>query len=366
MRLKFQRKPAKFLNLRKKSKSKKKVSLKPRKKVIGGIKLAIFALCVLLGIFVLSKTVSGIASLFKPIDSNISGKEYPWDGKTSINIVFRGPSLWVLNYDPKKKKTVLLKIPKDTLIGVPKGYGNWLVGSIYDLGQEENPPIGGELLKGSLSNLLGLPIDGVIVTRRQDNEDLHGNKDLDELTHDFKTSPLSLLTFFSEFKSDLTPLEIIKLYQAISTTREDKIVNLDLENTDLTQSLLLPDSTRVLGFDTVNIDLFVRENMADETFLQEAKTIAIYNGTDHPGLGSRVSRIVTNLGADVVIVTNAEKNSRKTKVLGEKTSSTFVKLAQIFATDCLKNDCQSKDPKIKSSRADLSILIGEDYSESLF
>lgn len=360
MRLKFQRKPANFLNLRKKSKSKKKVTPKPRKKVIGGIKLAIFALCVLLGIFVLSKTVSGIASLFKPIDSNITGRQYPWDGKTSINIVFKGPSLWVLNYDPKKEKTVLLKIPKDTLIEVPYGYGSWLVGSIYNLGQEENPPIGGKLLKASLSNLLGLPIDGVIVTRRQDSEDL------DELIDDFKTSPLSLLTFFSEFKSDLTPLEIIRLYQAISTTREDKIVNLDLENTDLTQSLLLPDSTRVLGFDTVNIDLFVRENMADETFLQEAKTIAIYNGTDHPGLGSRVSRIVTNLGADVVIVTNAEKNSKETLVLGEKTSSTFVKLAQIFATDCLKNDCQSKDAKISSSRADLSILIGEDYLESFF
>ncbi len=355
MRLKFQRKPVKNLNLRKKNKPKKKVAHKPRKKVIGGIKLAIFALCALLTIFLLSKTANSIASLFHPLDLNLKNKEYVWDLRTSINVVFKGSSVWVLNYDPVRKQLVLLKIPRDTLIEVPAGYGSWLLGSIYDLGQEETPKVGGELLKRSLSNLLGLPIDGVIVGRREDS------KDLNQLVSNLRQSPLNFLSFFREFKSDLTPIEIIRLYQAISGTREDKIVELDLENTDLTLSKLLPDSTRVLGFDSINIDLFVRENLSDGVISQEAATVAVYNGTNHPGLGNKVSRIVTNLGANIVMVTNTEEPSKETLVLGEKSSASFVKFAQIFAPHCLKKECKSDDAKVASSRADLSIVIGEDY-----
>ncbi len=355
MHLKFNRKAVKNLNLRKKSKPIKKPKPTPRR-VIGGIKLAVIALCVLLGLFVLSKSISGFTSLFQPIDSNIAERGYSLDFETSVNIVFKSQNVWVLNYDPNKKQAILLKIPDDTLIEVSKGYGLWLVGSIYDLGQEENPKIGGELLKDSLSNLLGLPIDGVIVGGEESD-------DLEKIVFGFKISPLKLISFFSQYKTDLSPLEVLKLYQAISKTREDKIVNLDLENTELTQSLLLPDSTRVLGFDSVNIDLFVRENMFDEVLSTESKTIAIYNGTDHPGLGSKVSRIITNLGADAVILTNAEKKLQKTVILGDKESESFKKIALTFAPYCLKEDCASDDLKVISSRADISIVLGEDYFE---
>lgn len=359
MHLKLDRKPVKNLNLRRKKTVVKKIVRTPRKRVIGGVSLALIALCILLGIFFLSKATGGIASLLQPVDSDLPSKEYMWDLKTSINIVFKGQSVWVLNYDPERKQAVLLKIPKETMTNVPKGYGSWLIGSIYDLGQEEDPPVGGELLKGSLSDLLGLPVDGVIIANSYES------KDLDELVYDFRKSPFSLFFFFKEFKTDLTPLEIIKLYQAISGTREDKIVSLDLENTDLTLSKLLPDSTRVLGFDSVNIDIFVRENMADEALIREAKTLAIYNSTEYPGLGTKVARIVTNLGSDPVIITNSDNLSKKTLVLGDKTSASYTKLAQIFAPHCLKDNCSSKDPRVNSSRADLSIVIGEDYIDKL-
>lgn len=321
-------------------------------------KLAFLALGLIIGVLILGKIVNFFEGLSKPFSQDILTKRsYVWDGSFAINIAFKGSSVWVLNYDPEDKKTIVLKIPEETYMDLPRGYGSWRIGSIYQLGQEEIKPIGSELLKESISKLLGLPIDGFITL------DQSSGQDLDKMILNLHNNPLALLGFFRNIKTDLTPLETISLLRELAKVRSDKLVTLNLEESNITRSKLLPDSSRVLGVDSVNLDLFIRNKMSDQKISQENLEVAIFNATAHPGLAVDVARIVTNLGSNAIIVSNTENILQKSLVVSDnyRDSLTFKRLSQIFAPDCFKTSCQVNDPKIKNSRAQINIVLGEDY-----
>ncbi len=322
------------------------------------MKLALIALGLLLGVLFIGKVLFYISRVFNPLNPELNiKKQYSWDGKSAINLSFKSPdSTGILNYDPSREKTVILNIPQDTFIEVPRGFGSWAIGSVYDLGQEENPPLGALLLKDSVSKLVGLPVDGIIIAETNVKY-----KSLSELIFGWRESPFNFLSFFNSFKTSLSPIESVRLYQALSKVRSDRIISLDLGETDITKSKLLGDSSRVLGFDGVNLDLFVRENMSDEKIIKEALTVGIYNGTSHPGLAQEVARIITNLGGDPVIITNNEVSTDKTLILGDVNSQTYRRFAQAFAPHCLTEECKLGDNKLENERSDLSIIIGEDY-----
>lgn len=343
--------------------SQKKASVNKKKfyskrQGLRGTKLALLALGILLGILLLGKSLNLISGLTKPFNPDIlTKKQYSIDFKSSVNIAFKTKSVWLLNYDPIEKKVVSLKIPDDTYLELPRGFGSWRVGSVYNLGQEENPQIGSELLKESLAKLLGLPVDGFVTLQNTDSEDLG------KLILSWHNNPLAILNFLSQAKTDLTPIETFRLFSSLSRVRSDKIVSLDLEQTDLTKSKLLPDLSRVLGVNIVNLDLYVREKMSDQKISQEGISIAVFNATTHPGLAQDAARIITNLGGNPIIVSNTESYSAKTLILGDK-SATYKRLAQIFAPWCLESKCNIDDPRIASSRAQINIILGEDYYRS--
>ncbi|MBI3486355.1 LCP family protein [Candidatus Daviesbacteria bacterium] len=321
-------------------------------------KLAFLALGLILGVLILGKIVNFFEGLSKPFSQDILTKRsYVWDGSFAISIAFKGSSIWVLNYDPEEKKAIVLKIPEETYMDLPRGYGSWRVGSIYQLGQEEIKSIGSELLKESLAKLLGLPIDGFITL------DQASNQDLDKIILSLRSNPLALINFIRNIRTDLTPLETVSLLRELAKVRSDKLVALNLEESNITKSKLLPDSSRVLGVDTVNLDLFIRDKMSDQKISQENLEVAIFNATTHPGLALDVARVVTNLGSNAIIVSNSEDILQKSIVTSEnnRNSLTFKRLSQIFAPDCFKKPCQASDPKIKNSRAQINIVLGEDY-----
>ena len=343
--------------------SKKNFSTKHRQKTtffrrdLSGVKLAILALSLLALILILGKSINLISNLTKPFSSDILTKrQYSIDFKSSFNIAIKLNSVWLLHYDPGEKKTVVLKIPDDTYMELPKGFGNWRVGSIYNLGEEQKPQIGSELLKESLAKLLGLPVDGFFTLPNQP-----GSDDLNRLILSWHHNPLTIINFFSKAKTDLTPLEAFNLFIELSKVRSDKIISLDLEQTELTKSKLLPDSSRVLGIDVVNLNLFVREKMSDQQISKESINVAIFNATSHPGLAQEASRIITNLGGNPIIISNTESSNDKSLIIGSNNNYTFKRLAQVFAPVCLKIKCSIDDPRVTSSRAQINIILGEDF-----
>lgn len=331
--------------------------------------LALFALGLIIFLLILGKAAGFLGSFAKPFSSELtSTKNYNWDGRSSVNIGFAQidpvsnatKDISIVSYSPKTSKATILHISNLVYTDLPKNYGSWRVESIYKLGEEEKPKIGGELLKMSLSKLVGLPLDGIIISQKN-----YGK--LEDKISSWRKNPISLSPFLSDIKTDLTPFEMARIILSLRSVREDKLISLDFATTSITESKLLPDSSRVLGVDNIRLDSFIRQNLSDESITDENLTVAIFNATNRAGLAAEVSRVVTNLGANVVIMATAQNPQEKSQVLVKSEDLSFMdtvtyqRLAQVFAPHCLKNPCKSADSKILSSRAQINIVLGEDY-----
>lgn len=315
----------------------------------------------LVSLLVLAKLISFFLALNQPLGLKPSGEIFSWDQKSSVNLVFVSPKSeseteqFLVNYSPKSEKITILEISPQTYTELPKGYGWWKVGSVYKLGQDEKVPRGGELLEQSISKLIGLPIDGLIVLDKPLN--------MDDLIKKMRANRLEIFGLISSVSSDLTPIQAANLFWRIAEVRSDKIFSLNFLQSNVTESKLLPDSSRVLGVNTVRLDLFIRDNLAEENITQEDKSIALFNATNHPGLTVEASRLLTNMGGDVIFTSNAQIKQEKTQVVfaKEEQSPTAQRLTQIFAPFCLPDGCRSNDPKVLESRAQVNIILGEDY-----
>lgn len=93
---------------------------------------------------------------------------------------------------------------------------------------------------------------------------------------------------------------------------------------------------------------------ADPKILQEGITIQIINNTKEQGVGNRISRIVSNLGGNIVLVSTGQKDS-KSGVYSNTETYTAKRFSEVL-----------KFPRIKgriSGIADITILIGNDYKK---
>lgn len=325
-------------------------------------KIAFWALSFLVTLLVISKLTKFAISLNEPIDPNLIGKSNAhFNTRSTLNIALISRDISILNLQPTKKQLTILGVPNESYLEVPRNYGSWMIGAVYGLGQEETPQVGGILLRDSLSKLLGLPIDYIVI--------FNNNLTTQSIIQNWNKNLFSSLLSIKNLDSDLTPLQLASLIKIVNSLRIDKISNIDLYQSDITESKLLPDSSRVLGVNQIKLDLFIRDNLQDENIFQEGFSIAIYNSTDHPLLAGDLSRILTNIGANVVSAANSEKISTESYIIinditnaeSIKKSATLSRLLTMIPKICIKNDCLSDDQKINSSRGQIVINIGEDF-----
>lgn len=317
-------------------------------------KLALIILAIVFGLLVLSQAVKFTQMLFSPWKETSVKRTYFWKGDSNINILIKARGIALLIFSPKDEKITIIDIPKTTYLEISHGFGKWQLGSVYDLGQSQSYG-GNKLLTDSLVNLFGLPIDGFLNFSGK-----YSSRTPNIIVSDIKNNPFFAVNMLPYLKTDLTPLELMKLKSALSSVRFDKIKQKDLENTDLLAEEKLADGTDVLIPDTFKIDSML-ESLVDPEIYSEHKDIAIFNSTDHPQLAQKAARIITNLGANVIITSNGQNKYKVTYVVGEK-SKTLDRLIQIFGSGDI---IDPKDGDLVSSRAQINVFLGENYFNRL-
>ena len=73
----------------------------------------------------------------------------------------RAKSVSLLSVNPQEKKVTIIDLPQNLYLEATGGFGKWQLRSIYDLGESQSIG-GGQLLKDTLTNFFGLPIDGFL------------------------------------------------------------------------------------------------------------------------------------------------------------------------------------------------------------
>lgn len=337
------------------------------------LKLALFALLALGLLLFLGKAFQFLTEFQKPFYSlNTKPREFSWDGNSVLNLIIAntkkgadGTNLNDFNFVSLNKdegKIIIIKLSDEIQLEVPKNFGFWKLGSVYKLGQENKPPMGEDLLKMSVSKMLALPIDGIMEVTSDNPLDIEGQ------IASWKNNLLTGFNFLTSIRTDLSLKESMDFITKASKIRSDKITSLDLFRSTITRSKLLPDSSRVLGVDWVKLDTFTKQNLIDPGLSREDLTVSVYNGTDHPGLTSEAVRLISNLGVRVTIISNTGEKFVKNRVYispeegsEAKASQTYKRLAEIFAPGCLKEECRTKDSEVLSSRAAISVVLGEEY-----
>ncbi len=303
------------------------------------VKLALSAIAFIIGLIFLSQIVKFTHTLLSPWTKTTAVRQYSWKGDSTLNIILKDKTISLFSYNPTDQKITVINIPDNTYLDAGKGLGKWQLSSIFGLG-------GDQLLKSSIASLFGIPVEALIdpVT-------------LGDLS---SKNPFSAITILPKIKTDLTPIEFIRLKMGISFVRFDKIKQIDLEDLGFLDKSNLADGTQILIADPFKLDT-LSEGLADPTIKSERKTIAIFNSTNHPGIAQRAARVFSNIGGDVIIISNGKKRYEKTVVIGEK-SKTLERLKQILEPS---GTIDPKDEDLASSRAQINVFLGEDYFKTL-
>lgn len=312
------------------------------------LKLGILILSVIVLFIFFAQIFKFSKALLSPWKSSNIQNNYSWNSEFNINLLFRSKGIALVSYNPTDQKIIIVNIPDETYLTASLGFGDWLLGSIFDLG-------GDKLLKDTLRDFLGQPIDGLL-----DFSGEYKDKTAKEIVDIIRSSPLPF-GILSNLKTELTLWELIKFKQGLSSVRFDKLNEIDLKKTNALSKDHLLDGTEILLADPAILDTILIE-LTDPKIKNEHKTITIFNATEKPLFAQKWARLITNIGGNVIIMTNSEIKSDKTIVIGEKGDS-LKRLQQIFNFVCPNKDCDKiskEDEHMTSSRGQINVKLGLD------
>lgn len=270
--------------------------------------------------------------------------------------------LGLLSVFPEGESYEVFLYPTDIDKDIPLRFGTNPLFTVYKLGQLSDPKAGISLVQRTLKNQLAVSIDGYILTdlnginefKRFFGSDFKfGNIDPIFDPHNLLKIKETLILLRKYLRTDLTTPEIFKILNFMRATRKDK------------QNFTKIDKGEFL--DKVFLDSLRRADFSETKIALEGKSMVVLNGTDVGGLASDYSRFITNIGADLFAVDNAQKRYEKSIIIAQDLSSeTLMRVSKTLGISDIRKkheDLLIDEPAIL--RADIAIILGFDKAAEL-
>ena len=285
-----------------------------------------------------------------------SFKKSAWDGKNNINFVIQTERTFIYSYHPNDEILNIITLPNDLFIETAKGYGEYKLKNIYELGEMEKIG-GGELLVRSLQNFFLAPIDGYVVKVKSEKLKVKSeNIERGRLTSLY----FCLLT--RKCGSDLSWWDLIRIFNRISRLKHDKIFLINIEKTALFKKEKLFDESEALRLVSLLVDDFSQRYFTDKIFLEEGMKISVFNATHYSGLAKNCSRLLRNIGGEIVGSKDADQVFDRSIIYyndeEQKKTYSFKKICQIF-----KIEEVVFNPKIEGN---IRVVLGRDFAERYY
>ncbi|PIV01681.1 hypothetical protein COS55_01485 [Candidatus Shapirobacteria bacterium CG03_land_8_20_14_0_80_40_19] len=235
-------------------------------------------------------------------------------GNQSVSIFsLEGNEARLLEFSPQEK------------IDLPRGFGEYELRKIYQLGELEKR--GGQLSLETFQNSLNFPVVGYFY---QD---------------DLKFGNYTLL---SDFK------------KIIGRSIRKKIKT----NLNLTDLLILYFRTKRISpllFKKFEYRSEMDDFFKDEQIRREALAVEILNGTQHQGLAQKAAELWENLGGRIIRVADHSEQLSQSLLIarGESNKSYSYEIMKHF----FKPDC--RDLNGEENRADMTLILGDDYWKNM-
>ncbi len=247
-----------------------------------------------------------------------------WNGSSRLSWVTQDQeNISVTTIIPKLSKKVILELPKDLVVAVPFGFGEYRLEKVYSLGELDGK--GGKLLTRTLADNLGVVVDGYFVEKESN----------------FSWWDKARLIWFDSFSKRNTKT----ISHEVLSVRQDE----------------LNDGTQILRVSQVLADDLVNQELFDEELANSGVSVAVLNASGVPGVAKNVSRILSNLGTEVSLVGNCPEARDLTQVWvrNEELLKGYVfgELEQMF----LISKIETID--IDEYRSDMFLVVGTDYTQ---
>jgi len=249
-----------------------------------------------------------------------------WDGKSTFSVVFLEKNEAVIkSYQSKDQRWLELKLPLNSLVKVPFGYGEYQLKNVYDLGQLDGR--GGELLRRTMQETMGLWIQGWMVKE----------KDRD---------------------TNLSWLDQWRLW-LVQKWGVDKKVDYELEFNPAFIKEKLNDNTDVFKIEQGRLDELINQEFFDSEIVSERLTVAIVNNTDVDDIARIAARLVSNLGSEVVWLGNSGEDLESSKII--TADEDFEKSATSYVLSKALGIREITTGEVIDYRADIVVMLGRDY-----
>ncbi len=267
------------------------------------------------------------------------------NARITIAVATENPTLY--SYNPQNQSIYKISIPQNTQTEASGGYGVWLAGSLWGLGEQEG--LGGKIMKNSIQKSLGIPVDAW--TDANGEVLLSGGKFglLGAISQVFKMRSI---------RTDLTFFDKVNLLLSLGSVGRFSRTDIDLGKRGVIWKAKLSDGLDgyeiVTDRTTVGLDL-----LRDDRVFVEMKTLKVSNASSRSGLASEVSRVASVLGVRVLDTGSTEDIYRGTCLVtgeGEHLKSLAAKrIAQIYK-------CEKSIKKLGGA-ANLEFVIGDKFAK---
>lgn len=268
------------------------------------------------------------------------------------SMVIAGNPAHILSLNASRTALTIIDLPEDTVVSAVNGYGHYSVRSLMTLDALDNHH--GALVINSLSDAIGMPISWYI----DPGEMANGVGSVEMIRRIFSWGSVGKL-LQSKLESSIPFVDWIGLVYALRFIPADAVTFLDV--TPAIVPMESPDGSVVPTLDEFKLDFILENSLYDAGLRAENLTVAVYNTTQVPTVGSRASRQLARMGIQLVFVGNAEPAISGCNITGTK-SAQKSKTAQ-FIRSYFSCTQASDDQHIgKGTGADLVVELGSDYA----
>lgn len=267
-------------------------------------------------------------------------------------IVIAGSPTHVLSLDAARTHVTLIDIPEDTVVSAVKGYGKYSVRALITLDSLDKHH--GGLVSASLSDALGLPISWYVAP----GSIADGEGSVEMVRRIFSWGSIGRIV--SRKTEVSVPLPAwISLVWSLRFLPADAIEVLDVHPAIV--SMESPDGGSIPTLDESKLDFVLQNSLFDTGLRAENLSVALYNTTEIPSVGQRVSRQLSRMGIQMVFVGNAE-TAKDTCVISGSDAALRSKTAQFIRSYFVCKPETEPRTTGKETGADLVVELGSDYA----
>lgn len=288
-----------------------------------------------------------------------------WDAKSRFTVVINSDPLLLFSVEPNTNQATLLIIPPNTILDVPYGYNTYPAYSVFNLGDLDAKKGGGKLLSKSIENTFGVMVDSFIAARIDTKLSFPSQSDeLFKLKKDYFSVygiPKIFLNFFNADKKlvkNISFIDAVRVWVSVRNLRNDRVSIIFLDKSNVLTDEKLPDGSLVKILNKELFDQSIALNFQDREVRLQNLSIEVVNATDKEKIAGQFSRVLQNLGANVVVKSTAPTNGNfncQVHVTSKELLSSIItkRLEKYFQCITLKT--------VEKGVSDIKVVLGKEF-----